>query len=290
MGINALRAHRTYTSNRKYIAPMPKRFINSSDNYTGTVTRLGPYTQPYGLDRNQLQLGWQSASFRNDQMSRQTDTEDPSTQMQLKTTHNGHETTELPVNKSLHDLEKFQREIEQVNTIDWVERDQLKAMYDKFTSDYLIHIKNLWKDSISKLIDVNDLAANLEGSVTIRLITSFSNQIVKVSRNHILNKLSITDDLNVITIDRFEIFITNITWEPFFNELLPKIYNLIIDINSCELSGYELQNVSDWLQYKLAMSGDNWISVKNNLIMNKVYSDYNTLLETVQFLGEGNIL
>ena len=315
---NALKAGRTFINNRNR---KEKRSINTLVPYK--VTKLGLSIQSNGLNRIQLELGWQNeALVKNDQMSRLLETQRRSAEMKLTTNVNGRETTELPVNNSSHDLDKFERDIYQLNTADNWSIDQVKALYDNFTSDYLTHLNNLWGDCMSKLTEIQELAVDLGGTaadlavdfggtptaltvglgvtVTIRLIAPFSNQIVKVTREYILNHLSTSgnpdvitiDDLYVITIDRFEIFITKITWEPFFNELLPKIYNLIKDINSYELSGYALNNTSNWLQNKLYISEDinNWINVKNKLITESFYSDYNLLLETVQFLGEGNIL
>jgi hypothetical protein len=105
---------------------------------------------------------------------------------------------------------------------------------------------------MSKLTEIEELALDLGGTASIRLIITFSDKVERVTRNYILNHLSTSgnpdnitiDDLYVITIDRFEIFITNMGYYPFFNEFLPRIHNLIIDINSYELSGYELYNTS----------------------------------------------
>jgi hypothetical protein len=57
---------------------------------------------------------------------------------------------------------------------------------------------------------INDLAFDFEGRVSIRLIRSFDDRNV-FSRQHILDNMPIDNNLHIITIDKFEIFITNIT-------------------------------------------------------------------------------
>lgn len=291
----SLIAHRNNTINRKYITPTltPKRYINSIVNYTGIPTKVGGITQSNGLDRNQQQLSWQNeALVRNDEVTNFLNTQRRSAEVKINTTHNGHETTELPVNNLSPDLEKFKADVEQLNTVGNWTTDLVKALFDNFSSNVVIHLKSLWVDSVTKLTAIDELAVDLGATVSLRLITPLSNRIDMITRNQIIDYLSINDNLYVITIDRFEIFITNMTWEPFFNVFLPKIHNLIININSFELSHYELYNTSYWLQNQLGTSEDfnNWLNDKNNLIMEDFYLDYNNLMDMVLFLGEGNML
>lgn len=286
-------ANRTYRSNRKCITPISKRYINSIVNHTGTVTKLGRFTQSNGLDRNQQQLGWQNeALVRNNEVSRFLDTQRRSAEVKINTTHNGHETTELPVNNLSPDLENIKANVNQLNLDGNLTPDSAKILFDNFLNNVLIHFKSIWVDSISKLTVIDELAVNLEATVSLRLIMPLSYRIDMITRNYIIDNLSINDNLFVITIDRFEIFITNMTWQPFFNEFLPKIHNLIININSYELSHYELHNTSYFLQNQLGISEDinNWLNIKNNLVMDNFYSDYNNLMDMVLFLGEGNML
>lgn len=293
MSRNALGAHRTYTSNRIYITFTPKRYINSIVDHIGTVTKVGRITQSNGLDRNQQQLSWQNeALVRNNEVTNFLNTQRRSAEVKINTTQNGHETTELPVNNLSPDLEKFKGDVDQLNTVGNWTTDIVKALYENFSSNVVIHLKSLWVDSISKLTTIDELAVDLGATVSLRLIIPLSNRIEMITRNQIIDSLSINDNLYVLTIDRFEIFITNMSWEPFFNVFLPKIHNLIININSYELSHYELHNTIYFIQNQLGTSEDfnNWLNVKNNLIMENFYPDYNNLMDMVLFLGEGNML
>jgi hypothetical protein len=288
---NSLRIYRTNTSNRKDIST--KRFIKALVPYK--VTKLGRFTQPdpNGLDLARQQLGWDDTLTLNDQIPSLLSSNRPSPKMDIKTALNGQVTEQLPVVKLPQNSEKFKTDVEQlVDTVGNVPTNQVKVLCDNFSSDGLSHIKNLWADCISMSTAIDKLALELGGNVSIRLIRSLSENMNLISREHILNYLSIDNNLHIITIDRFEIFITNITWYPFFNAFLPKIHNLIININSYEFCGNELCNTSTWLLNKLGTSEDynNLLKVKNELIFNQFYPDMYDLLEIIQLLGEGELL
>jgi hypothetical protein len=99
--------------------------------------------------------------------------------------------------------------------------------------------------------------------------------------------MPIDNNLHIITIDKFEIFITNITWYPFYNSFLPKIHNLIININSYEFCGNDLSNISHWLQNKLGTSEDynNWLNAKDDLIFNRCDECMDLIVDLIQILG-----
>jgi hypothetical protein len=61
------------------------------------------------------------------------------------------------------------------------------------------------------LTAIDQLALDFGGKVSIRLLRSFSNNLNIFTREQILNYIPIDNNLHIITIDRFEIFITNIT-------------------------------------------------------------------------------
>ena len=294
MGRNTLRAHRSYNNNNITIATKPKRSINTIVHHTGTVTKLGNYTQPNGLDRNQQQLALVNEALVDDnQIASLINENRPSAEMKLKTTHNGHETTELSANNVTQNSEEFKRGVNQlVDTAGNGSIDQVKASYNTFSTEVVTHLKNLWVDSISKLTEIEELAVDLGAIVSVRLITPLSNQINNITRSNIFEGLSVYDNLYIITIDRFEIIFTDITSQPFFDVFLPKIHNLLISINSYELSGYELYNTSYWLINKLGTPEEinGWLNAKNDLIFMDFYSDMNDLLDLVQFLGEGAML
>ena len=291
MAINALWAHRINISNRKYIAPTPKRFINSSVNFTGTVTKLGHFTNSNGLDFGSSKLGFETdALVSKDQISSFVRENRPSAEMKIKTTYNGHETTQLPVVKLPQNPEKFKTDVDQlVDTVGNVSTE-VKTLGDTYTSDCLTQMQNLFTDCISISTAIDNLALSLGGRISIRLLDSLGD-LNWVSRPYILKSMSIETDLHIITIDRFEIFISNITWEPFFYGFLPRIHELIIKINSYELSGFELCNTTTWLRNKLGTLEDynSLLKVKHELILNNYYTDMSNLMDIIQALGEGQL-
>ena len=292
---NALIAHRINISNRKDITfKTPKRFINSLVTYKGTITKLGRYIQPEGLNMDQQQMAWRYESLvKDNQIPSFINSDCPSAKMEIKTIQNGRETTELPENNSIQELEKFKTDVEQlVDTAGNGSTNEVKALYENFSNEVVTHLNNLWVDSIAKFTEIDNFANFLGAKVSLRLISPLSNHINITSRNYILDHLYTNDNLHVITIDRFEIFVTNMGSEPFYQYFLPIIHNLIININSYEFCGYELYNASYWVQNKFSTSEDfnNWLIVKSDLIFEKFYSSMNELLELSLFLGEGHFL
>lgn len=288
---NALRTHRSNTSNRKDISA--KRGITTLVPYK--VTKLGRFTQPdpNGLDLARQQLGWDETLTLNNQIPSLLSSNRPSVKMELKTTLDGHVTEELPVVKLPYTSEKFKTDVEQlVDTVGNGSTNEVKVLSDNFSSVGLSHIQNLWGDCISSLTAIDQLALDFGGRVSIKLIRSLSNNLNIFTREQILNYIPIDNNLHIITIDRFEIFITNISWYPFFNSFLPKIHNLIINVNSYEFCGNELCNTSTWLLNKLGTSEDynNWLRVNDDLIFNRFYPDMCDLVEMIQILGDGQML
>lgn len=285
---NTLRAHRTNTSNRKYITPTPKRFVQ--DLVPFKVTKLGPYTQQNGLDVCSQNKSWEfnAITFKKQIPSLLSENR-PSAKMELKTTLDGHDTTQLPVVKLPHNPEKLKTDVEQL--VGKGSTNEVKVLWDNFSRDCVTHLDNLKADCDTMLTAINDLAFDLGARVSIRLIKSFSNDNV-FSRLDIIDNLNIDNHVYIITIDRFEIFIKNITWEPFFNVFLPRIHNLIININSYELSGDELSITSTWLLNKLGTSEDynNWLKDKDDLIFKNFDHDMEVLVDLIQFLGKWEIL
>jgi hypothetical protein len=288
---NALRTHRSNTSIRKDISA--KRVITTLTPYK--VAKLGRFTQSdtNGLDLARQQLGWDDTLTLNNQIPSLLSSNRPSVNMELETTLDGHVTREIPVVKLPYTSERFKTNVEQVvDTVGNGSTNEVKDLCNNYTNVGLAHIQNLFGDCVSSLTAIDQLALDFGGKVSIRLLRSFSNNLNIFTREQILNYIPIDNNLHIITIDRFEIFITNITWYPFFNSFLPKIHNLMININSYEFCGNELCNTSTWLINKLGRSLGNYneLRVNDELIFNRFYPNMCDLVDMIQILGDGQML
>jgi hypothetical protein len=142
---NALRIHRSNTSNRQVISAI--RDIKTLVPYK--VTKLGRYIQPdpNGLDLARQQLSYEETLTLNNQISSLLSSNRPSAKLELKTTLNGHTTDQIPVVKVPYNSDRFKTDVEQL--VDTVgngstnEVSQVKALCENYSSAGLTHIQNL---------------------------------------------------------------------------------------------------------------------------------------------------
>jgi hypothetical protein len=151
------------------------------------------------------------------------------------------ESDEFKGDLSTFNPEDFKRNIEQcINSIG----SEAKDVNDIWNSNAKIAVEH--NSYLFNKIDmaaeyISSKAGEANCSLSLRLINSCKNDKYCSTRENIFDQINSHLDIHAVTIDEFEVITSNMTCEKFI-ELLPSIYDLIINVRSFQQSTVDLSS------------------------------------------------